>query len=358
MDDRSETSYKRLPGKGPRRSGLFSGLISRCTLYLGKDHILSVENQGFSEDYKRFYFSDIQAIMTRKTRRWPAWNIGLTCVIVLAGLLLPHTRSAGMFFWALCGVCVLFLLVNVARGPTCICHIMTAVQEDQLPSLNRVRVARKVIGTLKTAIENVQGTLSPEQIHASQTEVLPDSTSPARDLRRHRSNERQVRHYDGAAHMIAFGLMMADGILTGVLFLYHTVAISAASSVLSLIYCGCIIMALAKQYESDIPRAVRGVAWASLGFICISFVLSYIIMITSLMHKPKQQWGVVDQWAMYRAMFALSPKDSPFVMAVYIFAAACSLALGALGLILVKKHRTNSGRTAEARPNPSGEFHG
>ncbi len=358
MDERGETRYKRLPGRGPRRTGPFSGLFSRCNLYLGQDHILSIDNHGFSEDYKRFYFSDIQAIITRKTRRWPAWNIGLTCVIVLAGLLLPHTRSAGIFFWVLCGACLLFLLINILRGPTCMCHIMTAVQEDQLPSLNRLRVAGKVIGTLKAAIEKFQGTLSPEELRRSQSEIVAGPVPVVRDLRRPRGNEHRMRHYNGAVHMIAFGLMLADGILTCSLFLYHTVAISAASSVLSLIYCGFIITALAKQYESDIPRTVRGITWASLGFICISFFLGYIIMITSLIHRPKQQLGAMGQWEMYRAMFALSPKNSPFVMAVYIFGAACSLALGALGLILVKTHRTNSGRTPEARPAPPGELDG
>ncbi len=342
MDERLETRYKRLPGKGPRRSGLFSALVSRCTLYLGKDHILSVENQGFSEDYKRFYFSDIQAIITRKTRRWAAWNIGLTCAIALAGLLLPHTRSAGIFFWVLCGACVPFLLVNILRGPSCICHIMTAVQEEQLPSLNRVRLARKVIGTLKTAIETFQGTLSPEQIHTSQSEVLPDPISPMRDLRRPRSHEPQMRHYDGAVHMIAFGLMTATGILTGIMFLYHTVVLSAATSVLGLTYCMCIIIALTKQYGSDIPRIVRGITWASLGFISVSFLLGYILALVTFMPKPRKELAAMNEWEMYRALLELSPKDSPLVMAVYIFAAVCLFGLGALGLIAVKRHRDNA----------------
>ena len=55
---------------------------------------------------------------------------------------------------------------------------MTAVQEDQLPSLNRLRVARKVIGTLRLAIEKVQGTLSPEEVNIHQSEGCPIPRHP------------------------------------------------------------------------------------------------------------------------------------------------------------------------------------
>jgi hypothetical protein len=54
------TDYQKIPGKVPRRRG-FSAVASRCRLHLAEDHILSVDNHGFTEDYRRFYFSDILA---------------------------------------------------------------------------------------------------------------------------------------------------------------------------------------------------------------------------------------------------------------------------------------------------------
>jgi hypothetical protein len=46
--------------------------------------------------------------------------------------------------------------VNWLRGPTCICHLKTAVQTENLPSLNRVKNIQKILGMLKPKIEKAQ----------------------------------------------------------------------------------------------------------------------------------------------------------------------------------------------------------
>jgi len=63
----------------------------------------------------------------------------------------------------------------------------------------------------------------------------------------------------------------------------------------------------------------------------------------------------MSQWDMYRALLDLSPQDSPFILAFYMFTAACSLTLGALGLIRVKKHRDHPAIAAGSYRNPEGE---
>ena len=94
MDDRTKTGYKRLPGRGPRNKGIITASFSRCPLYLGNDHLLAVDNHAFSEDYKRFYFSDIQAIITRETRRGAVWSIALSlmCACSLTAALFLENR--------------------------------------------------------------------------------------------------------------------------------------------------------------------------------------------------------------------------------------------------------------------------
>jgi len=355
MDGRAETRYKRLPGRGPRRGGFITISLSRCSLYLGDDHLLAVDNNGFSEDYKRFYFSDIQAIITRRTRRGGTWSIVLASMIAcsLMGALFLEKEPVRIFFWVLSGAFLVFLLVNAFRGPTCICHIMTAVQEDQLPSLNRLRVARKVIGTLRHAIERVQGRLSPEEVQTSQTEVIANPMTSLRKIRQSRRREHQIRHYDGTVHMITFALMLTDGVLIGIDLLHHTMTVAAVSSFLTAAYCICIVAALVKQYESDIPGTVRRITWASIGFVCVSYFLSYVLMVTTLMTSRPEK--MVTQWDMYRAMLDLSPQDSLLVMGVYAFAATCSILLGALGLVRVKKHRDDSASAFRRGQNSGGK---
>ncbi len=321
---------------------------------MGDDHVLAVDSNGFSEDYKHFYFSDIQGIITRRTRRGGTWSIVLALIIAcsLMGALFLEKEPVRIFFWVLSGAFLVFLLVNAFRGPTCICHIMTAVQEDQLPSLNRLRVARKVIGTLRHAIERVQGRLSPEEVHTGQTEVIANSMPSLLEIRQPRGREHQIRHYDGTMHVITFALMLTDGVVTGIDLLHHTVALAVISSLLTAVYCICIVAALVKQYESDIPGTVRRITWASLGFVCVSYFLNYILVVLTfptLMNRRPD--SVITQWDMYRAMFDVSPQDSPLVMGVYAFAAACSLVLGALGLVRVKRHRDDSASASRAGQN-------
>ena len=342
MDAKKETRYKRLPGRGPRRTGFIAVSLSRCSLYMGDDHILAVDSNGFSEDYKHFYFSDIQAITTRRTRRGAAWSIALALMIACSfvGALFLEKEDARIFFWVLSGAFLAFLLVNLFRGPTCICHIMTAVQEDQLPSLNRLRVARKVIEALRLAIERVQGKLGPEEVNIDQNEGTLHAARTTHPLRQPNAGGHETRHDGGTVHMMAFAFILLDGILTGILLLYHSPTLTGVSSVLTLIYSILVIIALVKQHESDLPGTVRRTTWASLGFICVSYLLSYVLMVTVLVtNRPEK---MMTQWDIYRVMLDLSPQDSRLVMGVYAFAAACSLVLGTLGLIRVMRHRDDS----------------
>jgi hypothetical protein len=351
MDGKAETRYKRLPGRGPRRAGFIAASFSRCSLYLGGDHVLAVDSTGFSEDYKRFYFSDIQAIITRKTRRGAFWSIILALMTACSftGLLFLEGESFRILFSILSGTFLVFLLINAFRGPTCICHIMTAVQQEQLPSLNRLRVARKVIEMLRPAIERVQGKLRPEEVKIDQNEGI---LHPPRPLQQPRAREHKIRHDDGTMHMIAFAFILLDGILTGINLLHHTAIMATVSSLLSAAYCICIVIALVKQHDSDLPGAVRRVTWASLGFVCISYFLGYVLMMTALVTtKPGK---TATQWDVYRAMLDLSPQDSRLVMGVYAFVAVCSLALGTLGLVRVIRHRNDSANASRAVRNLGG----
>lgn len=326
---------------------------------MGDDHVLAVDNQGFSEDYKRFYFSDIQAIVTRKTKRGAVWNTILACMTAcsLAGALFPEDTPVRILFWVLSGTFLVFLAINLLRGPTCVCNIITAVQEDLLPSLNRLRTAQKVIIILRQAIEGAQGKMTPAEVIARSNDVTNRPQPPVNN-RRQSSDKKQRpdRHYDGSVHMTAFLLMLADGIAISIGLLYHTRAIAIVSSILGAAYFIFIIISLVKQYESDIPGAVRKITWSSLVFVCISSFVHYTVMmglsIRHAVHRPKE---IVTQWDMYQTMLDLSPQGSPFVMALYGSIAACSLILGTLGLIRVMSHRSTSTIIPVPHPNRTGD---
>lgn len=156
--------YNRLPGK---KRGPFWGYD---TLWLGKDHLLRIDSKVFVENYKRFYYGDIQAIVTRKTAQGKILNILLGLLGGLFIFLAVQLGEIGLtVFGILAGLTLFSLLINWLRGPTCVCHLHTAVQTEKLPSLNRLRTTRKAMNRLRPLIEKAQGAITPE---ALQTKVL------------------------------------------------------------------------------------------------------------------------------------------------------------------------------------------
>jgi hypothetical protein len=148
--------YKRLPG-------VKKGFFSLNSLWTGTDHLLSISSFRFVEDYKRFYYQDIEAIVVRKTLLGKIQNLSL---VLLAGFVifasLSFEGAAAAVFWTLTGAVLLLMGFNFLMGPTCVCHLQTAVQNEKLPSLHRLRTARKAIKRLRPLIEAAQGTSPPE----------------------------------------------------------------------------------------------------------------------------------------------------------------------------------------------------
>jgi hypothetical protein len=160
----AEPRYRRLTrGGSPKGMALTMG---RCTLWLGEDHILSVESTGYTERYKRFYFRDIQALVLTQTSLWLFWALALGGVaVVLAAIALFSGEP--VLHYIIVPVSLLFFIgfiYNFAAGPTCDCELRTAVQSEPLASLNRVRRARRVLGRVRPLITAAQGELAAETL--------------------------------------------------------------------------------------------------------------------------------------------------------------------------------------------------
>lgn len=160
-DTKQDVQYRRLPGRGLRREGFVAVARTWGTLWLAKDHVLSVDTHPFSEDYRRFYFRDIQAFAIAKTRRGAVWNVIIALLTVPWLLLAMNVDEpvAITIFLLTAGIFALLLGINAWRGPTCTCYLMTAVHKETLPSLDRVKKAKKVLQILREHIEKAQSGL-------------------------------------------------------------------------------------------------------------------------------------------------------------------------------------------------------
>lgn len=153
-------------------------MSSSHRLWLGPDYLLSVRATGYSEEYKRFYFRDIQAIVLRGSTGGKNWSLGFLTVAGLVGFI-SVLASDGFALAAgltLSGAFLVLLLIHLARGPTCVCHILTAVQMERLPALSRVRLARSVMDRIRPMIEQAQAAGAPA---AAATATTSSATAPA-----------------------------------------------------------------------------------------------------------------------------------------------------------------------------------
>jgi hypothetical protein len=183
-----DSGYKQLTWRR-RRSTKLSLSAPRSTLLLGEDHLLKVESTIFSEDYKRFFFRDIQSITIKTNRRRMVWNSVLAvllAVFLLEGLLGTATWTAwAITMMVMASLTAWLLLTNNVFGTTCDVLIQTAVQNDVLTPLSRVKRANKALERLRPLIAQAQGQLPAEEaelrlreLAASKSGTITPSAQP------------------------------------------------------------------------------------------------------------------------------------------------------------------------------------
>lgn len=209
MSSSVPNSYQRLPGTGFRRQappwvilllffviGIFALLLRgrQVRMYLGDDHLLTVDWDGAKEYYKRFRYEDIQALTIRRTHEARLLNAVLGCLaglLFVLALVAAGERGLMWFLIVLGSVAVLGLTINLILGPSCQCHLQTAVQNEELVSLGRLKRAQQALGRLQERISAVQGTLAAEEIPVRNQElqaalaaryVVDDPSAPPRML--------------------------------------------------------------------------------------------------------------------------------------------------------------------------------
>jgi hypothetical protein len=160
-----EPKYKRLTRARPRaRFAIIS--TGNSSVWLGPDHLLCIDSNGYTENYKRFYFRDIQAFIARKTDGYKYASLVLGLIGVFLGIIAVITSdSVGrIILFSAAGLFLLCMSLNLLFGPTTLCYLQTAVQVEFLPSIRRLRKARKILNLIRPLIASAQGEVAPEEI--------------------------------------------------------------------------------------------------------------------------------------------------------------------------------------------------
>jgi hypothetical protein len=227
---RNKKKYQRLPGKKK------SFIIGYYTLWLGADHILSVYSRFGIQDYRRFYFTDIQSMIVHKTVSGKIQNLILGLILLIFALVTFRLDDGPQIFGGIMAGCFLiFLSINWLRGPTCVAHIRTAVQNEKLPSLYRLKNAQKVMDRLRLLIENVQGHLTPVALKQN---ILkgPKSGTASLSPSPSRQSVKPIRRERGIAHLSLFSLILLDGLLILLNAHFHMKTLTLLSTLASILF--------------------------------------------------------------------------------------------------------------------------
>ncbi len=254
----------RLLANGNRRTG---------RLWQGPDHLLYVETAGFltefSESYKRIDYKNIQAITFARTNSG-IWITVLYLVFVLlfswGSYAAFKESSPGLIFFGLLAVISLIsLIVHLARGPTCICKLQTAVQFLKLKPLNRVKKAAKFAAEISPLCQGHQGgqTLTPETLAASVNQFTPA--------------EVRIKQPWAGLKLVTWALMLlvlsgiltiADVFIKNMLLFIIDCIVGATAYVL-------VIAAFVRSIRFEIPAALKSSLWGAVVNLVLSVVTCY-----------------------------------------------------------------------------------
>ncbi len=323
-------TYRRLPGRRRRVGALWTA--ARHSLWLGADHLLKVENRFYSEEYRRFYYRDIQTIMVRRTGRWIVWNVifGVLCggsVLLSMPAGEPVEQSIGA---SLAGLCLLAILLNTLYGPTCACHLRTAVQTVALPSWSRRRHVHQALDLLQPLIVQAQGTLTPDMLAAGRATALSAAALPITPGQRPLSSPTTLRQFRGGRHALLFTFLLCDGGVTLLTLLGDSPMALLLTWVIMLGAFVTTLLALTTQQQSHCPQGLRVVTWGAGIYVCLLYT-ARTIPPTFLTLKDPNLLMANSFWEVLMLLATQSPHHQSYMYLLSSISLLCSVGLGALG---------------------------
>ena len=254
----------------------------RARIWRSEDHLLLQARFPYVEEYKRFYFHDIQAVIVRKTVTGMVWNcllsaaLGVSVLAALAALARPADGPTGlMLIWP--SIFMGSLVINVLMGPTCQCHLKTAATVQWLSMVVRMRTARRFIAALRPLVAVVQEDISPPEISDRLARTPPPA--PVHILRRaggEPPGPRRIVHYSGAVHVALFIILAASCAVNCAAIFAPNTLLAALRLGLLLAQLGCAIGALVKQSNSDIPTGLRATVWIVIGYVALVYIAAVV----------------------------------------------------------------------------------
>jgi hypothetical protein len=304
----SKPQYRRMPGR--------SGLFVRNSLWMSADHLLSVRRNPFSESYRRFYFTDIQAIViTELPNLWAPYGYAAAAFLIVTAATLVYARHP--VWGGLCTIVALAAFIVSRQSAECACYLQTSVSTELLPSLRKRADAGNAVALLKSEIEKAQGSVSAEILEAGPVDSRASRLAQAKPA---------LRHCSGQVHWIAFALILVWGAITSVSLKVLSVPLGIAAGALSTVILLLLILAAIQQRNSDLALSVRRLVYVGLAFYIASGLVSFAVSINIAWRLGAGVKG------------SATIMNNPAFKAFQLIDLIAFSALGCTGLILMWRH--------------------
>lgn len=278
-------------------------LFGMSSLWKGPDHLVYVKGSGFllpfTEDYKRFHYSEIQSLSLVRTSRLGIAILFGILIVVFGGaaalfLGLPENVTFGIAVTASVFVvgalaAVALLVRHLILGPTCICDIQTAVSKERLRPLNRLHRTRHAIEMIEVLIQQ------------SQKELIAREESS--------DGESGVFRREGieifSVGKITVATFLLFTVLGGVtLAALHFANLFLTASILFLIFAGSLllILSLISSVRKPTPDPVRVPLWGLLGTLFVFIGCGAVYFLVAATQNPAYTIGLVGPVEAYTSI--------------------------------------------------------
>ncbi len=332
---KSSSIYRKLPSKR-------TSLIMKRSLWQGPDHLLWVKTAFLHENYKRFYYTDIQALILCRNGRQHIWTVlwGILTLIFL-GITLSTSRA---FYFApvMTGVWAVCLMINLYKGPCCDVYIQTAVQFERLSHLVRVPKAVKTMERIKGLVENVQGAFSYPQEAAIDGRVenrgSASSSSDVGGEARAMPKETIRGAFSPYLHYGLFAVLLAAGFVGLAQWKFKSTILATFDLITLALILVLVIMAIARWHRHVKGTLLSALGWLSVIWGGLHLTASYILFIATNIKYPGLGHNQSEIYKLYLQMYTI---DQIGVTTAIIGFALSALALGTFGLVAtVEQHRS------------------
>jgi hypothetical protein len=152
------------------------------SLWMGPDHVLLVTSRLSVENYRRWFFRDIQVLIARRSSMRLVLNLVYCILGALFGLgaagivaLAANENSAQdvAVLYAMAGIvgfvalmCFGLAIVNTLLGPTCTVFVQTPHSIEKLSVPKRLATFERLVARLRSHVESSQGQPGAPGMHS------------------------------------------------------------------------------------------------------------------------------------------------------------------------------------------------